>query len=231
MAEARAVVFDLDDTLYPYRRFVSSGFRVVADALERDHGVPARLALRTLFRARVCGGRGYELQRACRAFGLPLARAGEFRELIRRHSPTLRLPERSRQVLRLLRPGWRLGILTNGLPAIQERKVHALGVEDFVDVVVYATACGDGRGKPARDSFRAVLDRLGVRAEAAVFVGDDGPVDILGAAGAGMQTIHLVRCPRPGRNTAVVGGAMTTTLLDVPELAERLVCKGEGHVV
>ena len=40
MADARALVFDLDDTLYPYRQFVSSGFRAVAAEVERAQAYP-----------------------------------------------------------------------------------------------------------------------------------------------------------------------------------------------
>jgi len=43
--ERRAVVFDMDDTLYPFRRFVTSGSAAVASYLSRRCGVdrsPAR---------------------------------------------------------------------------------------------------------------------------------------------------------------------------------------------
>ena len=41
--ERRAVVFDLDDTIYPYRRFKLSGFAEVARHLERTCALDARL--------------------------------------------------------------------------------------------------------------------------------------------------------------------------------------------
>jgi putative hydrolase of the HAD superfamily len=229
VSDARAVVFDLDDTLYPCRRFVSSGFRAVAVAVERQYGVPAGLALRTLFQARARGGRGQELQHLCRALDLPEALAATLRSWIRGHAPTLRLPERSRQVLQQLRPGWRLGILTNGDPAIQERKVAALGVGALVDAVVFANACGDGRGKPAREGFQAVLERLDTPAGSSVFVGDDGLADMHGAMGVEMKTIHVLRRTRwvPVGRPVTGADAAVTTLLQVPEIAERLVVEGE----
>jgi hypothetical protein len=44
-----------------------------------------------------------------------------------------------------LRPTWRLGVLTNGVPAIQARKVAALGLGAVVEVV-FASAHGTGAG-------------------------------------------------------------------------------------
>ncbi len=52
LPDRRAVVFDLDDTLYPYRRFVLSGFAAVAGYLARTHRFDRRRVLRLLARAR-----------------------------------------------------------------------------------------------------------------------------------------------------------------------------------
>jgi putative hydrolase of the HAD superfamily len=231
VSDARALVFDLDDTLYPYRQFVSSGFRAVAARVEREEGIPAAVAARTLCCARVVGERGREVQYLCRALGLPAALVPTLVTLVREHTPTLRLPERSRQVLQRLRQGWRLGILTNGSPIIQVRKMAALGVTSLVDAVVCASDCGDGRGKPASDGFHEVLQRLDTPPGSAVFVGDDGPADMFGAANVGMRTIHLRRAGRTGApHTHVDCDAVVTTLWRVPEIAERLVSRGARHV-
>ena len=44
----RLVLFDLDDTLYPERDFVLSGFRAVAARAASDLGLPSRQVLRAL---------------------------------------------------------------------------------------------------------------------------------------------------------------------------------------
>jgi len=225
--EPRALVFDLDDTLYPYRQFVSSGFRAVASWLEREHGVSAALVTRTLCRARVVGERGQEMQYLCRTLGLRAALVPILVALLRDHAPTLRLPESSRQVLQRLRPSWRLGILTNGSPAIQARKIAALGLDALVDTVVYASACGDGRGKPAIEGFHVVLQRLDAQASSTVFVGDDAVADIEGASNVGMRTIHVRQARRPEARC----DAAVATLRAVPFIAERLVSGGEADVV
>ena len=42
-----------------------------------------------------------------------------------------------------LMPGWRIGIVTNGVAEIQARKVAALGLAGCVDAVVFADGVDD----------------------------------------------------------------------------------------
>ncbi len=152
MAESRAILFDLDDTLYPLERFVMSGFRAVAAAVEARWRVPQAAALETLVSA-VAASRGRELQVLAERHGLAAGAVPELVDVIRRHVPDLRLPELSLSVLGALRRDWRLGLVTNGRPDIQARKVHALGVHRLVDVIVYAHGVGSGAGKPEAAPF------------------------------------------------------------------------------
>ena len=135
MAESRAILFDLDDTLYPLERFVMSGFRAVAAAVDARWRVPQAAALETLVSA-VAVSRGRELQVLAERHGLAAGAVPELVDVIRRHAPDLRLPELSLSVLGALRRDWRLGLVTNGRPDIQARKVHALGVRRLMDIIV-----------------------------------------------------------------------------------------------
>lgn len=226
VAERRAVVFDLDDTLYPYRAFVESGFAAVAAVVARDHGVPPEVTRRVLRRARRDGHRGRELQRLCAVCFLPVESAVSLRDVLVEHRPRLRLPRASRQVLEALRAEWRIGILTNGRPDVQARKVAALGLAPLVDAVVFAAEYGDGTGKPKPDGFAAVLDRLQVPPGAAVFVGNDPAADIAGAAASGLRTIHVPRRPEDAAGE-VTADARAARLSSVPVLAGQLLARKE----
>lgn len=223
MRDRRAVIFDLDDTLYPLQRFVLSGFRAVARHLEATAGLPAAGVFDLLADAfgRV---RGRELQVLVDRFRLGADAIPELVAVIRRHTPDVQLPELSTAVLRVLRPGWRLGIVTNGHPDIQARKVRALGLERLVDAVVYAADHGSGAGKPEAAAFHAACQALGVAPSAAAFVGDDPVCDMAGARGAGLRTIWLpsrvVGASPRGVDAADV---MVASLADVPAAAARLV--------
>jgi len=232
LRDQRAIVFDLDDTLYPYRAFVRSGFRAVACRLVADRGIPPAAVLRVLRRALANGRRGQELQELCARFELPESLVGSLADMIREHTPSLRLPRETAQVLRTLRRGWMLGVLTNGEPHVQRRKVAALGVEGLVDAVLFATECGDRSGKPAPSAFRAALDRLNVKAESAVFVGDDPRTNIEGAAAVGMKTIHVTSYFGEDERCRAANCRIHVRRLDlIPAIAEQLVpVRTELHV-
>jgi putative hydrolase of the HAD superfamily len=224
LPDRRAIVFDLDDTLYPYRAFVRSGFRAVACRLAAERRLQPSAVLRVLRRALGSDRRGQELQELCARFSLPESLVRSLADLIRQHTPTLRLPRESLEVLKVLRAHWKVGVLTNGEPAVQRRKVAALGISELVDAVLFATECGDGHGKPSPSAFRAALDRLNVDASHAVFVGDDPRTDIEGATAVGMSTIHVMRYAGEDERCSAAGCRVHVRRLDViPAIADQLV--------
>jgi len=220
VAEPTAVVFDLDDTLYPELRFSLSGYAAVATTVAAETGMPAAILYKFLVRRYRTHGREGLLQALCASFALPPHDVPRLVEIIRTHRPRLRLPRVSRGVLGALRAeGHRLGILTNGLPSTQRAKVHALGIDSLVDVVVYAAEHAP-EGKPAPACFATVLARIGVPASRAIFVGDHPEKDVAGAAAAGLRPIWLPgRRPDPAPSAA---DAVATRLADVPHLVARL---------
>lgn len=85
-----------------------------------------------------------------------------------------------------LRTRYRLGLLTNGPSDMQWEKIRSLGFGAAFDAVVVA---GDvGIYKPDPRVFAMLVDRLGTRPEATLFVGDSYPLDIVGAHRAGLRT-------------------------------------------
>lgn len=226
MREPTAVIFDLDDTLYPERRFALSGYAAVAAAVARETGMPSDVLYRFLVRRFRQHGREGLLQALCAGFALPPADVPRLVEIIRTHAPRLRLPRLSRQVLEALRArGHRLALLTNGLPSTQRAKVAALAIAPLLDAVVCAQEHAPD-GKPARVCFASALTRLGVDAGSAVFVGDHPEKDIAGAAAAGLHPIWL-----PGRRpgpTPPTAEAVAASLADVPALVARAL--QERHV-
>jgi len=189
--DTRAVIFDLDDTLYPYRRFKLSGFLAVARHLSDRAGLDVRLGFTALATASRGPSRGRELQACLAQHDLPAEWLPELVDVLRYHQPRLTLPSASRRALRTLREdGWRLGVLTNGPRSIQNAKVDALGIAPFVDVIGYASVIGTGRGKPDPDAFAWMARHLSVPVPRTVFVGDDERCDVAGAAAAGMVPVR-----------------------------------------
>lgn len=217
--ESRAVLFDLDDTLHPRRRFVQSGLRAVATHVAATFDVESRQAAAILAQARRRAP-GRELQCLQDELGLPADIVPALVAVLREHVPAIRLSRTAREVLTQLRQGWRLGIVTNGISDVQARKVAALGLAPLVDTIVYATADGSP-GKPAAAPFLDACTRLAVDPARAVFVGDDLSADVEGASAAGLKTIWLA----PPRLRGAGGPHADITvhqLAHVPSAARRL---------
>jgi len=226
LPEPTAVIFDLDDTLYPERRFALSGYAAVATQVAADTGMPARVIYRFLVARFRRAGREGLLQALCAAYALPVADIPRYVEIIRTHAPRLRHPRQTLAALSTLRArGHRLGVLTNGLPSTQRGKVAALAMERQVDAVIYAQECAPA-GKPAAVCFITALHRLGVEASRAVFVGDHPEKDIAGAHAVGLRTVWMRTSA--SSVTAVPPDAIARTIGDVPALVERLL--EDAHV-
>ena len=185
------LILDLDDTLYPREQFVMSGFHAVARHVQDTRDIPADDAFAVLSAAHRQGSEGRELQVLCARFGLAAGVIPELIEVFRYHWPSLQLPSASADVLTTLRAeGWRIVVLTNGLPRVQRTKVFALGIHALVDDVIYAEEQTPG-GKPSSEAFRAALTRLALPARRCVCVGDDPVRDIAGARALGISTVWV----------------------------------------
>jgi putative hydrolase of the HAD superfamily len=187
------VLFDLDETLYPERRFALSGFSAVAGTIAIDAGVSPQKVFRALAGALRRGERATAFQQLCASLTWPENRVPRLVEIYRRHEPNLRLPALSVRTLTALRPDWRLAIVTNGTPSVQTAKVRALALTGLVDTVIYAFQSGSGRGKPEPEPFVDAARLLGVVPARCVFVGDDPRCDIAGARRVGMKTVRIRR--------------------------------------
>lgn len=217
----RGLIFDLDDTLYPRERFIRSGFAAVANDLQRRHGLPAGMVFRRLSQAFTGGHAGREFQALCDELGLSHREVPYMLRIVRAHKPSLWLPHESCETLRRLRvDGWRLALLTNGLPSVQVAKVDALGLGPMVDTVVYADAIARG-GKPDARVFYEALDRLDLTADRCVVVGDDPVCDIAGARAAKLRSI---RVSRPGVivDAGYDADLIVNSVVDVPKVAGAL---------
>jgi putative hydrolase of the HAD superfamily len=224
--ETRAIIFDLDDTLYPYRRFQISGFAAVADHLSRVRRIDRKRALRVMCRASHGPNSGREIQVLLETFGLPAGLLSGLTDVVRGHQPRLRLPASAADVIAALRPGWKLGVLTNGNDGVQARKIAGLGLAPLVDTIVYATRYGTGAGKPEAAPFVEILKRLRTPVDRTIFVGNDEICDVGGARAIGMRTVRVTAwSPAAGDSAA---DAVIHSLRALPAVAGRLL--GEAPV-
>lgn len=90
----------------------------------------------------------------------------------------------------LKKRGLTVGLLSN-IEQDMTATLDKLGLTPRLDIIV--TSQDAGFSKPRPEIFRYALDKAGVDAADAVYVGDQYQVDIIGAKGAGMQGILIDR--------------------------------------
>lgn len=224
MSDSRAVVFDLDDTLYPERQYAFSGFAAVAVAFADRLGdsAAAAAAMRRLFdtpdRPRV-----FNALLAARGMGGNQALAAAMVETYRRHRPTIALHPDADNVLAQLRGQYCLGIISDGPAHQQEQKVLALGLRTRVDEIILTDTLGPGLGKPNPRAFELMTERLEVPHTACAYIADNPAKDFLAPNALGWLTVQVCRADGIYRNAAAPpGGTPALTIDSLFDLAPHL---------
>lgn len=193
----RAVLFDLDDTLYPERQYVFSGFQAVSSYVQRIYGI---LVFNDLVQTYLAGER-------VNVFGAALVKQfGQVEEHVLKkilhvfwsHTPKIELFEDARICMALLfSRGIKVGVITTGRGGIQQKKIAALELEPLLDGIIYTDdLLGENEpGQPSEDAFHILALQLDVELGDLCFVGDNPLTDFAIPRRLGVKT---VRIRRPG---------------------------------
>lgn len=168
----KAVVFDLDDTLFPESEYVKSGFFAVAVQAKREYGIDCgETELNELYSIDASN----VFDRFVSSHGLDEYATKNFLETYRRHLPNIWLKATVKNVLSELRKeGYKLGIITDGRPIGQANKIKALGLESMVDEIIITDELGGAEyRKPNPAAFEIMCSRLEVRPNETMYVGDN----------------------------------------------------------
>ena len=194
MSGLRAVVFDLDDTLYPERDFVLGGFRAVAAWADLHLGVPATGGYGELRGLYESGVRGSTFDRWLTHHGCEAGPSvPQLIDVYRRHEPEITPFPGVPELLERLRRTFRVGLLSDGFLDVQQRKLDALGIRHLFDAVVFSDEWGREAWKPSPRPCLAALERLGVDAPSTVYVADNPLKDFVGARHVGLRSVQVLR--------------------------------------
>ena len=94
-------------------------------------------------------------------------------------------------VIAYLKAKYRLAILTNGSPISQRRKLESTGILNMFELSVVSGEVGID--KPDPRIFGVMCERLNVKPQDCLYVGDNYVNDVLGARNAGWNAIYLNR--------------------------------------
>lgn len=232
MKQVRAVLFDLDHTLFDTEKTERHALGAVAKAAEVPLGAHALEAYRVA-NTHVWGeyraGRITSKELRVLRFHLWLEKLDLDPAHAKKLAP-LYLEEFSSRgdliagasaaVRTISRLGFRLGVVTNGIDRVQRRRLRASELMDSFGVVV--TSERAGFTKPDPRIIELALKRLRVSPEEAVYVGDDPHVDGLAANRASVPFVWFnpQRTPRQPGVTVVIDHEITR-LQEVKRVVER----------
>ena len=221
--EIRAVIFDLDDTLYPERSYVFSGFAAVAAAFADLLG-DATAAARDMRRF-------FDPDRRSRVFNALLAERGvdpdpelidRLVAIYRAHAPTIQLRGDADAALSRLGGRYQLGVITDGPPVQQRAKIDALGLADRVERIIVTGELGSGFAKPHPRAFEMMAASLAVDARRCVYVADNAAKDFIAPNALGWMTIQVRRPDGIYRETPAPPGGAPRFVVEMLDEIDRL---------
>lgn len=187
------VVFDVDDSLYLECNYVESGFRAV------DKWITRRLGVRgfgercwSLF---LEGCRKNTFDRVIGEYGISADETlvPNLVRVYRCHTPNLDVPPDTTDCLSYFCSRTSIGIITDGHPDSQRRKVSALGLNGLADVVALTGTWGESYSKPHVRAFQYVENTLKSRSTHFVYVADNPLKDFRAPRTLGWTTVRIRR--------------------------------------
>jgi putative hydrolase of the HAD superfamily len=223
MGRFRAVIFDLDDTLYSERQFVSGGFAAAARWVAGQATCSAEGCARALQSLFDRGERGHTFDMWLAEMGLPPALSAGMLQAYREHRPELALHDDvASAIAHCAQTHLVTGLVSDGYLDVQRRKVASLGLAEILTTIVLSDEFGRAFWKPATKPYLAAVERLGVLPHEAVYVGDNPRKDFEGARRSGLRSVRIRRSDglyaseEAGSHDAEPDGEIVT-LSDLPE--------------
>ncbi len=181
----KAVIFDLDDTLYGEKEYVRSGYNAVAKLLPQVEDVERKLweAFENKKSAidEVLVSEGIytdELKQQCL-------------ETYRYHQPDIHLyADVIDMLIQLRKRGYQLGMITDGRPEGQRAKLKVLGLEQYIDHIIITDELGGIEyRKPNETAFKLLKKHFSVDYAEMCYVGDNIKKDFVAPERLGMKPI------------------------------------------
>ena len=205
----KAIIFDLDDTLVSEYAFVKSGFKAVAKHLtECKEGVFASFAgadsvvLSKEFLSLFDESAKNVFNRFLDSHGIKGYSDEDVFSLVkvyREHEPDKNIYKAYEDVEDVLRhlneKKIAAGILTDGFAVSQRNKIRTLGFDmnpAIRDIVVTAEM-GEGFAKPSAKGFELLCEKLSVKPQEMMYVGDNPKKDFYISKNIPIKTVRIVR--------------------------------------
>ncbi len=181
-----AVIFDLDDTLYPEKDYVRSGYHEAAKLLLQIPDAEERL-----WRAFEAGENAFDKVLMDAGIFSPELKDRCLQAYRSNPSPDIHLYSGVREMLQSLRnQGLKTGIITDGRSEGQRAKLNVLGLPNLVDHIIITDELGGPEfRKPCPKAFELMQEKLAVPFEQMAYVGDNPAKDFKAPEQLGMRSV------------------------------------------
>jgi putative hydrolase of the HAD superfamily len=221
----QAIIFDLDDTLYPEKDFIVGGYQSVARHIAGCWDYCFDEVFSSMMMSFGSSGREMVFPDLLLRFPKITLSLDEFVQIYRKHNPAINLFPGYRELLRDLSGKYRLGLITDGLPEIQKKKVEALGLDSIIGKIIYSWEYGVERQKPHPYSFTVMSELLQAAPRNTLFIGDNPEKDGKGAKNVGMLYLQIrhSRAKQSDSGPAIYGvpELILGSLLELPHVLQQ----------
>jgi putative hydrolase of the HAD superfamily len=189
------VLFDLDGTLCEYERTTADMLELVHDVVGVDQFIEEREYVRKYGEYAADSDDMVDLRERCfleiaeeKGRDPDLARelARVYAER-RDHGNVIPLPGAVEAVETFARQ-YPVGLITNGAPEMQRRKLSAIGLDGTFDLTIFAGYEGIA-AKPSPEPFDLALEELSLDPARTAYVGNHAPADVAGARASGLRSV------------------------------------------
>jgi len=189
----KAIIFDLDDTLFPEREYVLSGFQAVDDSISANCSVPGFFEKAVIFFNE--GKRGNIFNLVLDDLGISYDETfiSKMINIYREHKPRISLYDDAAWAMSYFRGKKQLGIITDGYLVAQKSKIDALQISFSLDAIIYSDEFGRNNWKPSLTPYLKMMEALGRKGEECVYIADNPIKDFIAAKNLEWQTIQIYR--------------------------------------
>lgn len=190
----KAVIFDLDNTLLDFMKMKENSISAAVDAMiEAGLDIEKEKAIQRI--NKIYEEKGYEYQQVFDEFlnenlgyvDYKILAAGIVAYRKAKEAALILYPRVNMTLMRLAKMGLKLAVVSDAPSREAWLRLCHLNLHHIFDEVV--TFDDTGKLKPSPDPFVKVLDRLNVKPEESLMVGDWPERDMVGAAKVGIKTV------------------------------------------
>ena len=184
LEDITGVVFDMDDTLYSEKHYVASGYKKIAEYLNKPNAAQelwgyfeaGKLAIDEYLKRNSM----LELKEKCL-------------DVYRTQVPDIQLYDGVYELLvHIKNSNKKLGIITDGRVEGQKNKISALGLEKLVDDIIITDDLGGVQfRKPNEAAFRIMQSKWQIPFDKMVYIGDNIKKDFIAHEKLGMKYIYF----------------------------------------